>query len=80
MNGTNTFSGFASLSGSTYALTRDVFATSLTISSGVTVKTSGYLIFCTGTVTNNGTIGVAGNNASGAPAGCPDGQRHAPPG
>ena len=69
MNGTNTFSGLATLSGSTYTLTRDVFAASLTVSNGVTVKTNGYLIFCTGTVTNSGTIGIAGGNASGATGG-----------
>jgi parallel beta-helix repeat protein len=69
MNGTNTFSGFASLSGSTYTLSRDVFATSLTVSSGVTVLTNGYRVFCQGTVTNGGTVSFPGNNAASATGG-----------
>lgn len=69
MNGTNTFAGFATLVGSTYTLTRDVFATSLTVSSGVTLQPAGFRIFCQGTVTNAGTIAYNGNNASGATKG-----------
>lgn len=65
MDGTNTFSGFTSKSGSQYTLTRDVFATSLTVNSGVTLLTGAYRIFCTGMFTNNGTVENLGPAASG---------------
>ncbi len=63
----------ASLSGSTYTLTRDVYYTSLVVSTGVIIKPSGYRIFGTGALTLNGTAtiqrdgnaGVAGPNSSG---------------
>ena len=60
----------ATLAGSTYTLTRDVMATSVTVSSGVTVRTSSssgtYRIFCRGTVTSTAaTITAAGNAAVG---------------
>lgn len=73
MDGTNTYASFASKSGSTYTLTRDVFSSSFTIASGVTLKPAGYKIFCTNTVTNasgafmnadgnNGTATAGGSN------------------
>ena len=71
MNGTNTYSGFSSSGTNTYTLTRDVFATSLTISVGVTLFPQAFRIFCMGTVTNNGTIsdiGPAATSSSGAGA------------
>lgn len=62
-NGTNTFS-FATKSGSSYYLSRNVAASSVTVSNSVTVFTSGYGIFCNGTFTNDGTVdnsaGLAG--------------------
>lgn len=63
----------ATLAGSTYTLTRDVLATSITVSSGVTVRTSSaasgtFRIFCQGAVTNNGTITASGTAAGTAPA------------
>ena len=69
LDGSTTYNGFSSLAGSTYTLTRDVQASSLTINNGVTLKTASYCIFCTGTITNNGTITLVGNNASGGAAG-----------
>lgn len=57
---------WATKSGSIYTMTRDANLTSLTINSGVTLKPVGYRIFCRGTVTNNGTISNAGNNATSA--------------
>ena len=68
MDGVNTFPGFATLVGSLYTLTTDVFATSLTINAGVTLNTADFRVFCTGTVTNNGTMtmGPAGNAAGAA--------------
>ena len=69
LDGTTTYTGFSSLAGSTYTLTRDVQASSLTINNGVTLKTANYRVFCTGTITNNGTISNAGSAASGGSGG-----------
>jgi hypothetical protein len=56
-------------------LTRDMNYTSLTVNSGVTLKSARYKIYCTGIVTVNGTIddsGIAGIlAASGVNAGLP---------
>ena len=38
------------------SLSADVYATDVTINSGVTITTNGYNFYCTGTFTNNGTI------------------------
>lgn len=46
-------------------MTRDITASSINVSSGVTIKTANYRIFCTGTLTDSGTIQCNGNNASG---------------
>jgi len=51
-------------SANAYTLTRDVFATSLTVNNGVTVNTGGAAIFCTGTFTNNGTVQNNGGNGN----------------
>ena len=60
-----------SKSGSTYTGTRDVAATSITISTGVTVIPAGFRIRCTGTLTiqGTGTITANGNAASGITGG-----------
>lgn len=50
-----------------YTLTRDIFATDITINNGITLKPGGYRIYATGTLTNNGTIsrnGVAGGTGA----------------
>lgn len=75
LDGTTTFNNFSSLAGSTYTLTRDVFATSLTIQSGVTLKPAGWRIFCQGAFSNAGTVNAAGSagTASGT-AGAATGQ------
>lgn len=62
LDGTNTFS-FLNKSGSTYTMTRDLLADSLTISSGVTLKTSGYRVLVKNTLTNSGTISGRGTDA-----------------
>lgn len=71
-DGTNTFA-FASTTGAApnlvYTLTRDIYVTSLTVSSGKTLITGSYRIFCTGTLTNAGTIHNDGNAAAGTVAG-----------
>ena len=48
-----------------YFLARDIFASSLTVNSGVVLATANFKIFCTGTLTNNGTI--HNNGRSGGP-------------
>jgi hypothetical protein len=72
MDGTNTYSSFASKSGSTYTLTRDVFATSFTVAVGATLETAGYGVWATQTITIAGTArnnGQAGNDGSAPTAG-----------
>jgi len=54
---------------STYTLTRDIYATAISIDSFITVITAGYRIFCTGTITNYGIIHNNGSNAVGRTAG-----------
>lgn len=58
-----------------YTLTRDIYASSLTVASGVVIETNGFRIFCLNTLTNNGVIrnngqsgvsGVATGAAGGA--------------
>jgi hypothetical protein len=65
LDGSTAYSGFSSLAGSAYTLTRDVFATNLTVNNGVTLKPAGYRIFCQGGFTNNGTVTADGNSGSG---------------
>ncbi len=50
----------------TETLTEEVHYTDLTVSVGTTIRTDGFRILCTGTLTNNGTIHDDGNDASGA--------------
>lgn len=73
-DGTTTFAGFATTTGSppnlSYTLTRDIFATTCTVSSGITVNTGDFRIFCAaGAFTLNGTLTRTGPAASGATAG-----------
>lgn len=70
LDGTATFA-WASKSGSTYTLTRNVYFRTLTVNSGVILEMGGYAAFgyrCTGagTIRDNGN---AGGNASGGTAG-----------
>ena len=63
-DGTSTVLGLVP-SSSTYTLTRDLNCTTITVASGVTVKTANYAIFATVSVTINGTVhndGQGGNN------------------
>lgn len=56
----------------TYTMTRDIFATSIAISSGVVVLPAGYRIWCTGDIAGPGKIarnGVNGNSTSTSSAG-----------
>ncbi len=47
-----------------YTLTRDVYYTDCTISTGVVVNTAGYRMFCTGTLTLTGTAVIQNNGAA----------------
>jgi hypothetical protein len=69
LNGTNTYPGMNLTGGNTYTLTRDIFASSIVFTSGITLKPAGCRIFCIGSITGTGTISANGNNASGAVAG-----------
>ena len=64
-DGSTSIAGIAPV-GNVYTLTRDVYFTSLTISTGVTITPAGYQIFVQGTTTINGTGKVARNGNAGA--------------
>lgn len=72
-DGSTTYASFASTTGSApnlvYTLTRDVYATTISVSSGKTVNTGGFVLHSTGTLTNAGMITRAGTAASGGTAG-----------
>ena len=52
------------------SLTRDMFYTNLTVNTGIVLTTAGFRIFCTGTLTNNGTIrSIGGNGGNGGNGG-----------
>jgi hypothetical protein len=53
--------GAVTISSGTTTLTRDMFYTTLTISSGATLKTAGFRVFVQDTLTNAGTIHWNGN-------------------
>ena len=55
----------ATLSGSTYTLTRDIFASSISISTAVSLFNSSFKIFCSGAATFNGTANINANGKSG---------------
>lgn len=67
-DGTSTVLGLVPAS-STYTLTRDITCAGIVVSSGVTIKSANFRIFCTGTLTDSGTIQVNGGNASGTTRG-----------
>lgn len=70
LDGTNTYS-FLSKSGSVYTMTRNIYCTNITIRTGATLKTDGFLYFFTGTLNGAGTAKITwgspsnGSNASG---------------
>ena len=73
-DGTTTVLGLVP-SSLTYTLNRSIFCSSITVNGTVIIKTAGFKIFCTGTLTNNGTIsnqggaGGAGGASTGGTAG-----------
>lgn len=52
-------------------LTRDMFYTTLTVNAGVTLKTGGFRIHATTSVTNNGTIDNSAGNSTATVVGAP---------
>lgn len=69
MDGAATCFGLAPTGGNTYTATANIYATTLTINSGITLALSGCHLFCSVSLTNNGTIHANGNAASGSTAG-----------
>lgn len=63
-DGTSTVLGLVPVAG-VYTLTRDIYATNLSVSAGATILTNNFAIFANGTLTNNGTISNAGAFAAG---------------
>ncbi len=72
-NGSNTFAAFATTTGSapnlSYTLTRDIFATTITISAGIKVRTAGFIVHASGLVTNAGVLYNDGDAGSGSTGG-----------
>jgi len=73
-DGAITFDGstthtFATLNGSTYTLTRDIFATTITVNSSIIVITAGYRVFANSSLTVNGELHNDGSAGSGTTAG-----------
>ncbi len=60
--------GGFTLAGSTYTQTRDVYLTDASVSTGITIKPSGYRIFGTGTLNLIGTALIHRNGNAGADA------------
>ena len=60
---------WASLAGSTYTMTRSVYARNLTVNSGVTLAPVGHQIWAKSSVAVSGTVHANGQNASGSTAG-----------
>ena len=72
-DGVSTVTGFAGLSlapaASVYVLTRDLFASTMTVDAGVTINSAGFRVFVQGLLTNNGTIRQNGANGANATTG-----------
>lgn len=76
-DGTTTILGMAPVA-NIYTLTRDIFASDMTINAGVSILSNNFRIFCTGTLLMFGAIGnsgTAGGAASGATPGTAGGSR-----
>lgn len=70
-DGSTLHNGYSALSGGTYTLSRDIYATTVVVNTGVTIKPVGYRIFATVSVTGLGTAAITafGNNGTAAGAG-----------
>ena len=74
VDGSVTFDGSSVIlgmtpSGNVYTMVKDIYPSAMTVNNGVSIVTAGYRIFCSGTLTNNGTIKNDGNSASGSTPG-----------
>lgn len=69
LDGSATVSWADGPSGNVYTLKRNVALENLTVNSGVALRTDSWALLVNGTLTNNGTIGNSGGNASGVTAG-----------
>lgn len=67
-DGATTIQGIAPVA-NVYTMTREVFATDITVDVGVTLVMCGHRLFATGTLTNNGTIHYNGNAGTAGAAG-----------
>lgn len=67
LDGTTTVQ-WATLSGSVYTMNRNCYCTNLTINAGVTLQPNGFIIFCAGSLVNNGTISCDGVTATSSTA------------
>lgn len=67
-DGVSTVLGIVPVAG-VYTLPRDIFCSSIQVDAGAEVKAAGYRIFCSGTITNNGSITDNGASASGSTGG-----------
>jgi hypothetical protein len=65
LDGSNTYS-FMAKSGSTYTLSRDVNLTTLTVNSGVILKTNNFVVMAMSSIINNGSIDNSGGNGGSA--------------
>ena len=63
-NGTLTPAGSSAPSGSAYTLLRSVFYSSVTVTTGISVRTAGYKMFCSGVLKNSGKIHNDGNSTT----------------
>jgi hypothetical protein len=66
LDGSTDYNTFSSRSGSTYTLTRDVFADDLTINTGVELKVAGFRVYVKGTLTTVGTGKISANGVAGS--------------
>lgn len=64
-DGVSVVAGLTPASG-VYSMNQDLAGTSVTVGSGVTLLTNNYRLFCTGRLTNNGTIGNYGLDSTGS--------------
>lgn len=67
-DGSTTILGIAP-SANAYTLTRDIYASTMTVNNGITINCAGFRIFARTSLTNNGNINHDGTSASGTIAG-----------
>ncbi len=63
LDGVNTYPSWCTLSGGVYTMIRPATLTTLIVDAGITLKPSGYPIYCNVVLENNGTISNDGHDA-----------------